>query len=113
DSGVRFQEDGEYTILVPGKEIDLAKAAATTARRIADTLPLTTFELAVDTEYEIQFLVSGSKRPAVLAVRVRTAKPPVATQPEVTPTKPPDYTTPHLPPDDTTPHLPPGVVIPR
>lgn len=105
-SGLRWQEDGTPRWLLPGRAIDLSSAVAL-ARQTTTGRPIARFELAEASEYEIQFLVSGSRRTVVLAVRVRTAIPPTSQPDAPAATQPAD-------PDAVDPtRLPPGVIVPK
>jgi hypothetical protein len=108
-SCISLAEDGDYTILLPGKEIDLARLKGVTCRRMATGETLKQVELDVGCDYEIQFLISGSRKAGPLAVRIHTA-PPLAAVPGTQP----DNTARPAHPDEPDPsHLPPGVTIPK
>ena len=122
-TGICISEPGDNSLLVPDRPIDLAAISALVAKaaashsgqpgrincvRIAPNRPEPVREILLDAgaDYEIQFLVSGSRMVDSLAVRVRIAAPP-SSQPDRPATAPanPDVVDPS--------HLPNGVVVPK
>jgi len=112
-SGIRLAEDVEYSVLAPGKEIDLAQLKGATCRRLATGETVKRFELDLATEYEVHFLVSGSRKASSLAVRVRTAAPATAAGPASRPAGEGSTGSPGSPDEVDPSHLPSGVTIPK
>lgn len=104
-TGLRVSEDGEPILLTPGSQIDLGQLTGSlVCRRTASNEQVRNVELEPGADYEIHFLVSGSKRAGSVAVRVRTIPLPGTSQPDDTSGTPSQ-------PGQT--GLPPGVVIPK
>ena len=99
-TGLRIKEDGDNAALVPKRDIYLAKPGGRTAiRHIVGGATLDELSLQPGQEYEVQFLIGGTKTADALALRIITAIPPTS-QPADGPTTRP-----------TGPALPPGVIV--